>query len=147
MLWHQQVQSFMPSPSASSLHRFDVVHRVSVIGKNHRGNTALWSSSSGSSNPLESFLNSLTKDNNNPLTKLVSSLTNNNNLNTAMNNISKGTSSKPIEMAKVDVLVVGSGISGSTAAFYLQKNGINVALAEARDVVGGNLISKQGEIR
>lgn len=44
----------------------------------------------------------------------------------------------------LDAIVVGSGITGSTAGFYLHKNEKNIMIAEAGGHVGGNLVSKSG---
>ena len=45
----------------------------------------------------------------------------------------------------VDCLVIGAGISGSTLAHNLDRNGVKTFLAEARDYVGGNVKSHETE--
>ena len=45
----------------------------------------------------------------------------------------------------VDVVVVGAGLCGSTAAFYLDKQGFRVILAEEAPEVGGCVNTKQSE--
>lgn len=45
----------------------------------------------------------------------------------------------------VDVVVIGSGISGSTAAFYMNRKGLNVMVAESQSEAGGNLRTKKGD--
>lgn len=46
--------------------------------------------------------------------------------------------------AQVDVVVIGAGLSGLNAALLIKDQGFKVAVLEARDRVGGRLLSLQG---
>eukprot|EP00978_Attheya_sp_CCMP212_P001496 scaffold3141_cov53-Attheya_sp.AAC.5 len=46
---------------------------------------------------------------------------------------------------EIDCIVVGGGISGSTLAHNLNREGVNVLLTEARDYIGGNVKSHETE--
>jgi hypothetical protein len=53
-------------------------------------------------------------------------------------------SSQPEE---VDVLIVGGGLCGSTAAFYLNQSGVkNILLVEAKESLGGCIHSRRGSL-
>ena len=46
---------------------------------------------------------------------------------------------------KVDVLIIGAGISGLTTAYYLDKKGYDIVLLESQNFVGGNIKSSSKE--
>jgi len=55
------------------------------------------------------------------------------------------TTSQETEQGNCSVLIIGSGVTGSTAAFQLAEAGIDVLVAEKNEQVGGNVISKNGQ--
>jgi hypothetical protein len=57
------------------------------------------------------------------------------------NTVSSSLSSSSNDDDVIDCLVLGGGISGSTLAHNLDRLGVNMVLAEARDYLGGNVKS------
>ncbi|GJD10417.1 Protoporphyrinogen oxidase, chloroplastic [Galdieria sulphuraria] len=55
----------------------------------------------------------------------------------------KAVSAQHTEDGECSVLIIGSGVTGSTAAFQLAESGIDVLVAEKNEQVGGNIISRK----
>ena len=54
-------------------------------------------------------------------------------------------SSPTAEESSADCLVIGAGISGCSLAHSLHRAGADVLLAEARDYVGGNVVTRSDD--
>ncbi|GJQ11475.1 hypothetical protein GpartN1_g3266.t1 [Galdieria partita] len=55
----------------------------------------------------------------------------------------KAVTSQSTEDGVCSVLIIGSGVTGSTAAFQLAECGVDVLVAEKNEQVGGNIISRK----
>lgn len=47
-----------------------------------------------------------------------------------------------MQTIKSDVLIIGAGLSGLALAYYLKQKNVSVAIAEARDRIGGRILTK-----